>query len=840
MTTPVFTSPGLALTLQSVARDDRLAVECEGTAWATTGPNQPEAILGEQLDLALKADVARDFSEDDIDNLSGDGSGPAAFRPGRLNDEGAVTAADLHRRSSDLADFSATHGNGTQGAGRLTVKTATGIRPAADGPSSKSLRRDFGLGQADLDRLVGPQPAIAGHIELSPRQDLAVKLDRIDLAMTDGSLSLALTDGFTKMVASGELTVLPGALPPGIGVAMPQTARLAVRLDGPVQTPTGEIDLAVPTIEAGGERFDNIEISSTMKWSKEAVLSLVNRADFVLKGKPYQLSADVVLPADRLQLTRLNLKRETGEALELAGHLELPGYEPPMRGTISLVRMDAAMLRDWAAPVTAGQVAGKIDFLPEEKKQRIAIDATAKGLRLAGGSGPGQNSLDRLTLRGYVADAFGEPAVELQLTGTKIVYGQATLDKLQAALRGPLPRLRATIETAGQLQAHEPLPVTLSIAADIALAEDVKVKIASLAAGIGTEKISLRRPLQLNRTAAGAIDGTAALAIGAGSLDGTFSLVPNREISAAAELSGIALGPWDQMLSRQGLTGILSLSATWNEQAGQAPQGKLLASISDIRLAQIAQTAKAAGTTEIPPLALQLDANLKEDRLDGRLSAGGRERQILTARAGLPLAVSLLDAKFNLDPRAPLTAQADVDGEIAQFWPYVPLPDHSLSGRLKLAAVLSGSLAEPDLEGTVQLADGRYEHLQFGTLLQNIRIDGRFDPGGVHITEIAAGDGGKGTLTGKAEIEIGEHPPLAYRATLAMRDMAVTRRDELQLFGDIDLNIAGDDRRAAIGGLVKVNRGEVDLAVALPPSVPTLAVENLGQPGEPAGSKGRS
>ncbi|HBG18427.1 MAG TPA: hypothetical protein DDY32_03920, partial [Desulfobulbaceae bacterium] len=624
VTTPVLTTRELSLTVRTTAREDRLAVEVQGTAqgndWTEAGL---AAILGERLDLALKADVAGDFHDMTMEDVVIAAAGLQLTGRAGLDDNGAVTAAAVTADIADLAVFSALTGMELSGAGRLTVQNGA-WDPAGSGRAEFEITaKELGLGQADLDRLAGPQPALAGHLELSPRQDLTVKLDRIDLAMTDGSLSLALTDGFARMAAAGELAVLPGALPPDIGVVMPQAARLAVQLDGPVDAPAGEIDLAVPTIESGGERFDKIEITSTLEWSEEAVLSLLNRADFTLRGRPYQLSADVVLPPDRLQLAGLKLK---GDMLELAGGLELPGYEPPMRGIINLTRLDAAMLRDWAPPVAAGQVTGKIDFLPEEKKQRIAIDATARGLRLAGGSGADQNGLDHLTLSGHVADAFGEPAVELQLTGAKIAYGQATLDKLQAALHGPLSGLRATLSTAGQFQprqTHESLPVTLSAAADMTLAEDIQVKVSRLTAGIGTEKIALRRPLQLNRTAAGAVDGTAALAIGEGGLDGTFSFIPDKEISATAKLSGIALGPWDK-ITRQGLTGILSLSANWNEQVGKAARAGLSASVGEIRLAQIDRITEGGQT---PSLALQLDANLNQGRLDGSLSAGGPELQ---------------------------------------------------------------------------------------------------------------------------------------------------------------------------------------------------------------------
>lgn len=834
VTTPAFTSRDLSFSLQTTARGKRLDARLQGTAQGTDWAEpRLAALLGRRLELGLEADMARNFKEMTITDLNLAAAGLQLTGRGRLAGNGAVSAAAVTADIADLAVLSPLTAMALQGAGRLTLGNGA-WDPAGGGRAELEITaRQLALGQADLDRLTGPQPEIAGRLVLSPRRDLAVTLDRIDMAQAGGALSLALTDDFTRLAAAGQLAVLPGALPPGIGLAMPETARLGVRLDGPVQSPAGEIELAVPAIEAGGERIETIAMKSTLNWSAEAVLSLLNQADFTLRGKPYRLAADLALPADRLQVPRLHL---TGEGLELTGQLELPGYGPPLRGAVNLVRLDAAMLREWAGPVTAGQAAGTIDFRPEGDTQGLTIAATVQGLQLAGG--PGRNGLDRLELTGRIADAFGQPAVELQLTAADIAAGQATLDRLQAALDGPLANLRATVETTGQLQARKPQPVSLAATADLALGDEIQANIVSLTAGIGPEKIALRRPLRLKRSAAGAIDSRGGLAIGAGSLDTTLSFVPDRQLSATAELSGIALGPWAAMFAGQDLAGILALSLSWREQAGQAPQADLTGAISDIRLAQLTTTAGGAGAGKTPPLALQLEADLAAGRLEGRLSAGGATGQLLTARAELPLAASLLAGQFALDPQAPLTGQAEVDGEIGQFWPYVPLPDHSLCGRLKLAAALSGTLAGPELTGTLHLTDGRYEHLQFGTLLQHIRLDGRFDPGGAQITEIAADDGGKGSLTGKAEITTAAERPPAYRATLTMRNMALTRMDELQLFGDIDLNIAGDDRRATIGGMVKVDRGEVDLAVALPPSVPQLTVDNLPPPGEPAGRQG--
>jgi len=271
----------------------------------------------------------------------------------------------------------------------------------------------------------------------------------------------------------------------------------------------------------------------------------------------------------------------------------------------------------------------------------------------------------------------------------------------------------------------------------------------------------------------------------------------------------------------KGLSGTLSLTATLNEQAGKTPQARLTADVDDIRLADAAH---------LPPLALRLDSALKATGATASLTLGNPDLRMLRAEATVPLELSLLQGRAKVDPKAPISARANIDSEISRFWPYVPLPDHALAGHIKLTAELSGSLAEPRWDGILNLEDGRYEHLQFGTLLQNLQIDGRFDRHGLRISQISADDGAGGTLKGKAEVGLDNASGLSYHAEMAMREMALTRMDELQLWADVDFNVDGDARAAKIDSQVTVNRGEVDLAVALPPSVPELVVENL--PGE--------
>lgn len=814
--TPVSTIGDLSVAVSMAAQGDRYAVLAQGTALQNDWSEADlAAMLGDRLDVTIHADVAANFSEFLVDKLeiAAEGlqlTGRADLKGNRVSDAGLQAEID------DLSILTELAGLELRGNGRVTVDNAAWDAAGGGQADIDIAARQLDLGQADLNRLVGPQPAVAGQVKVSPQMDLGIRLDRLETAMADGAVSIDLDNEFKAMTVRGELAVKPGAIPPAIAVSMPQAAHAAIALDGPPGAPAGDIRLTVPVVETAGERFEDLELTTSMNWSDEAVLSLLNRLDFALRGQPYRLEADVILPPDRLQLANIALN---GEALDLTGQLELPGYQMPMAGDITLSRLDAGLLGNWGAPVTAGQLDGRVDFVPLDSGQRLDIDVGAKALRLADVGGADPDIVDRLTVRGHIDNSFGDdPVFDLRLDGTKIVAGQAALDTLQATVQGALSQMRATVEARGQFEQR--LPVSLAASADIALEEDIRTTVDRLDVQVGSQKIALRQPLQLERTAAGVVGAAAALSVGReGRLDLDLRLVPAREFDATADLRDIALEPWGEMFAVDGMTGTLSLTASLNEQAGQKPRARIDGDIGDIRIAHAGQ---------LPPLRLQLDGNLSEGRVKADLSLGRPDLRMMKADAEVPLTLSILEGRAEVDPDALIAVHADIDGEISQFWPYLPLPDHVLDGKIKLAAELSGSLAVPAWEGVLTLQDGRYEHLQFGTLLSNIQIDGRFDQEGLRISEITADDGGKGRLTGKAEVELDDES-LAYRAEITMRDMAVTRMDELRFWADIDLNMTGDGNKAEITGNVSMDRGEVDLAVAFPESVPQLDVENLRQ-----------
>lgn len=819
--TPFSLVDHVSLTFDLAAETDHSATQLKGAAqgirWKDPdlGP-----VFGDRLDIDITGGLSKDFSQISIEDLTAVTAGMQLTGRGELSGGGGLSDFWLQVDSTDLSRFRSLAGLELKGIGRVTLKQ--GVWQSAEGGRADIEITGSGLdlGQVDLNHLIGPQPKIAGNLQISPQLDLGLKFSTLKMAAAEGGGEISLGSDFSRIQGAIDFTVHQGAVPPQTGVKLAQAANLTVSLDGPISAPAAAIRLAIPQLTAGGEHFRNLKLTSTLLWSDDAVPSLKNRVDVVLRGKAYRLQALAVLPSDRLLLEDLLLQSQD---IDLAGRLVIPGYQPPVRGAITVSRIDLGLLGDLGLPIAAGHVDGNFHFEPDGQRQRIVVKLAARNLQLTENDQTG--SIDKLQVVGQVDDSFSRPIFKLQLDASGINGGQATVETLQAILQGDVSRMQARMTAEGQ--AGSAVPLTLDASADLALGEEVRLTVDSMNVGIGRQQLALRQPLQLTRAASGEIDSAMLLGVGDdGSVDLTLHLLPDARFEASIDLQDLALAPWAEMFGKSGISGTVSGSAAMSEEKAKSPQARFNAAIRDIRLDQAGSQA---------PLNLQLAGALGEDRGKADLLVQQRpDLQMVKINVAGPLKMSILKGQTSVDPEASLTAHAEIDGEIYRFWSYLPSPDNLLRGQIKLVADLSGSLAAPAWDGVLQLRDGRYEHLGYGTLLNNLQIDGRFDQGGLWISEISADDGGNGSLTGKAELHLADQSLVSYSSQLTLHDMAVTRMDEMRIWADADVDIAGDSRSARVSSKITVNHGEVDLEEAMPPSIPQLDVVNLKEPDEKA------
>ncbi len=815
--TPILNNGELSLTLSMAQQGEGYATRIKGTAldnqW--TEPDL-DRILGGRLDMTVSAEIMQDFSGCLIDELLLTTPGIKISGSAELQNRGKVSKAWLQAKIADLSLLKNLTGLDMSGAGQVEVSNGD-WQTAAGGRADFAITADqLGFGQTDLDRLVGPQPMIAGQLELSPQLELAISLAQVKTAMVDGTGVISFSKQFSKINIGGDYTVQPGAISPESGVSLTQAAHLSVALVGPVQAPAGEIRLAVPELTTAGELFEDPQLISSLSWSNKGILTIDNRLDFTLRENPYRLQGQVVLLPDRLLLDNFVLD---GKMLEITGQLELPGYTTPMRGEFNLSRLNERLLTDWGVPVSVGDIRAKGGFQPVGNRQRLVLELAAKDLRMPGGDKDKPQSIDSLAGRGHIDNLFNEPIFDLHLTGSKAVSGKMTIDTVQANFQGALGRMRTALEAKGQFEKR--IPMTLEGSADMALAENMKLTVDDLKLTIGSQQLALLQPLPVSRATTGEVDFVALFALGdAGRFDFDGRLLPNENLQVTMNLKNVDLRPWGDLFDQEGLGGSLSIFASLDEQIGKPPKAQLKASVDGLKMVRAGQ---------LPPLKMKLDAFLRDGRAKANLLLGQPEHQIIKADAEIPITLSILKGQGEVKPDAPLSGHADIDAEISQIWSFLPFSDHLPGGRILLTADLSGSFNDPVLDGGVKLRDGRYEHLRYGTLLRNIYIDGQFDRHGLYLSEITADDGGKGMLTGKAEVEFAAEALFSYTAELNLRDMAVTRMDEMKAWADIDLDVLGDDKAANVTSTVTINHGEVDLEAVLPPLVPQLDVEKPDQ-----------
>ncbi|MEQ9326783.1 MAG: translocation/assembly module TamB domain-containing protein, partial [Rhodospirillales bacterium] len=225
------------------------------------------------------------------------------------------------------------------------------------------------------------------------------------------------------------------------------------------------------------------------------------------------------------------------------------------------------------------------------------------------------------------------------------------------------------------------------------------------------------------------------------------------------------------------------------------------------------------------PASLALSGSLDAGRLtlDGSLT--GIDLDQASVSAELPVEISLTRLSGSLPEDGALRAAVRFAGDIARIWPLLPLPEHQMSGRFDIDASASGTIADPVLGGSARITGGAYEHLEFGSRLTAIALEARFDGGRLTLERLSAGDGASGTISADGYADLGGGN-LVYRFRLAANGTRLVHRDDLEAVASADIRAEGNADGGRLAGTVIIEKAEINLAAALPPTVTTLEIEN--------------
>ena len=256
------------------------------------------------------------------------------------------------------------------------------------------------------------------------------------------------------------------------------------------------------------------------------------------------------------------------------------------------------------------------------------------------------------------------------------------------------------------------------------------------------------------------------------------------------------------------------------------------------------------------PIDLSLVARLSEDRLQTRavMQDEGQTRGRLQALiSGLPAAGAFTDRLY----AGNLFAQLRFDGPADALWRLSTIEVFDVTGTIRVAADLTGSLGQPLVRGSLAGDNLRVQSAITGTDVQGVRARGTFSGSRLNLTSFAGTTGDDGRLSGSGFVDLsdmtgGRGPRIDLRVAarnaevLDLANMGATVTGPIRIVsngvgGTIAGRLSVEEARWQLGGaaatqqLPNIRTREVNLppdrAPPLAPGAPWRYLINASAPG---------
>jgi translocation and assembly module TamB len=733
-------------------------------------------------------------------------TGDVALDSGQLDVSGQVAISDL----AGLSDAA-----GRPIAGR--VESDFVLARETDGTVELTLDgalRDARLDQPIVERLLGPNTAFAGKARRHPDGHLSLSEFSLSGKAVQAKGRLTLPADFTRMEADYDIAISDLA---ALDIADPLRTdgrlEIAGKATGPLADPKLDGKLRLVAAAPGGFPVKRLDAGYTVSG-----LATAPRGEIRLDGETELFpgiagQAGFLLSDNVLTLSGLRLSARGASA---EGALTVPLDGRAVAGDLKVRAPDIAPWSDLAGRQLSGAVDGRVGLLGEGKRQDAVLDMTVSHFSL-----DGQVSSRRIDLDLRISDLAGEPGLKGSLAANDLQSGPAAIRNAKLTLDGPLRDMGYKLHAAGQLRDRE-----LGLDADGRLrrsAERTTLSVASLSGTAAGIPVRLARPALLEIDPA--IDsGDIELAVGDGMLRGHYRQAGGR-VSMLAETDRIPLASLWPTAPPQLDESVIDARASLDGPVAN-PSARL----------DITVTGLAAGETEEIKEGLTLAA--KAELGGGRLAASGSIRGLAgvdtTMEVLLPARLSLAPAAFTIDENTPLTGRIVYLGPVGPGWALMGLDRHKLEGRVDVAVDFSGTVGDPRVSGRMDLAEGRYENFDTGTVLSDIQASVRPSGSAITIDKATAKDDGEGEISLVGGVSFGGGELLAMDLEADFRKARLIRRDELNAVASGQLALRGTAARLTVSGRLEVDEAEIRLAGGLPPGVVEIQVEEIGTP--PAGA----
>lgn len=304
------------------------------------------------------------------------------------------------------------------------------------------------------------------------------------------------------------------------------------------------------------------------------------------------------------------------------------------------------------------------------------------------------------------------------------------------------------------------------------------------------------------------------LGVGGGVLLGELRQDRNAVV-IGAQLTGVDLGSIAPDL-RGRATGQVTLRGSGDDLSGTA----------DLTLQQVRSVDAPRG------LAVDgtLNAVLEGDVL--RLQARARDAQAVQASADLtlPVEASAAPLRLAIARTRPMSGDVSVQGQIQPIWDLFMGGERSLAGQMNARATIAGTLAEPRLNGRLDLTQGAFRDSATGLQLSNVTLASRFDDTIAVIERFDAADGTGGKVTGDGRLGLREGS--ASSLQLALERFRIIDNDIAEARASGPLTVTrGTDGNIQLAGQINVDEAHIEANVPGSNGIVRMDVVEINRPG---------
>jgi translocation and assembly module TamB len=686
------------------------------------------------------------------------------------------------------------HGWPVKGIG---MADATGTAMRLDIPHGAPPWRLSGMvkGQVDqlsstaLGRLLGAPARFAGHVVAGPHHGLAIAGGTLatplaTIAFTgqrgaDGRLALSGQGSHEQYGAfSGQVQV--GGKGPGTGLA----AQLKLT------DPWPDADVRDVALRLSEDDAGNYGVEAEGQ-------SLLG---------PF--AGQLALESDDHGRTQLAIRRLILSQTTLAGTLLLGDGAGGAQGQVTL---------------SDGGVSGTVKLAPSGGGQGVDLALGLKNARF-GGDQPLSIGNGRITANGLILKGHTTLGVDVAAQG--IGKGHLFVGKLDAHAKLTDGTGRVTAAIGGRRGSR----FDLNLLADVAPGQ-----VALIAGGtFAGQRISMPRRAVL--TVESRADGSASgwrlapsqVDYGGGRVT-AGGLVGNGGAELKIGLSDMPLSLGDVVFADLGLGGKVSGSLAWHHTREGLPSAETQLSIRGLTRSGLTLTSR--------PIDVSLVGQLRQDVLETRAvaSEGGQVRGRLQARIDQLGGDAPLDTRLS---RGRLVGQMRYGGPADALWRLMALDNFDLTGPIDIAADMSGTLADPEIRGSLASDNLRLQSSVTGTDITRIVARGNFSGARLVLTQLGGQTGANGTVVGSGMVDFGQMGPQSDGATrgpsldlkLAGGHAQFISRTDMALTATGPLRILSDGHNGTIAGRLTIDAARWRLGqAAAAAGLPNIAIKEINR-----------